>query len=158
MKFLPTLLFFTLLSASCGNNSSGEPEIAEEDTVALSYSWKAGLNDSTGELEVKKTELGGPDSLTATSMVSFLNLKTPNIQLKFVKISGDTLFVSIPDALYLTQQMGSTGPSLYFAETVYNLTEIPGIHYVSFDFEEGDHAAPGVLHRGQFGETQTSSL
>lgn len=158
MKNLLILISFTALVSSCGSNSADEPEVVEEDTVALSYSWKAGLNDSTGELEVKKTELGSPDSLTATSMITFLNTKTPNIQLQFVKISGDTLYVSIPDALYLTQQMGSTGPSLYFAETVYNLTEIPGIRFVNFHFEEGDHAAPGVLHRGQFGETKTSSL
>ncbi|MFZ9388019.1 MAG: hypothetical protein ACO25B_09070 [Chitinophagaceae bacterium] len=158
MKNLLILISFTALVSSCGSNSAGEPEVVEEDTVALSYSWKAGLNDSTGELEVKKTELGSPDSLTATSMITFLNTKTPNIQLQFVKISGDTIYVSIPDALYLTQQMGSTGPSLYFAETVYNLTEIPGIRFVNFNFEEGDHAAPGVLHRGQFGETKTSSL
>jgi hypothetical protein len=46
--------------------------------------------------------------------------------------------------------MGSSGPTTYFAEAVFNLTEIPGIHYVSFDFEEGDHAQPGTFNRESF--------
>ena len=143
--------FFIGLMAACGSNSSDQPADGP-DTLAAAYSWKAALNDSTGKLEVKKNELGGADTLTAESVIRYLNARNPNVQLSYLKTSGDTLYVSIPDAHYLTQQMGSTGPQLYFAETVYNLTEVPGIRYINFDLEEGDHAGPGVLNRESFRE------
>lgn len=149
MKNFLILISVSLFLTSCGGNSSAPPETEETDTVAL-YSWEALLNDSTGKMEMKKIEPGGPDTLDAPSMIAYLNSRNPNIQLQFIKTSGDTLYVSIPEATYLTQQMGSTGPSLFFAEAVFNLTEIPGIRFVSFDFEEGDHASPAVLSRERY--------
>ena len=79
-----------------------------------------------------------------------MNNNWPHVQLEIVKTSGDTLFIKIPQSTYLTQQMGSSGSITYLAEAVYNLTEIPGIHYVNFDFEEGDHAQPGTFNRDSF--------
>ena len=150
MKNYLLIITASLFFLSCRNNKSGQQETGETDTVAIVYSWEALLNDTTGKLEVKKIEQGGPDTLSAASMIAYLNSRNPNVQLQLVRMSGDTLYVSIPEATYLTQQMGSTGPSLFFAETVYNLTEIPGIRFVRFDFEEGDHASPDVLSRDKF--------
>lgn len=145
MKNFLLFIYVSLFAVACGSNDAVQPE-PEEDTVAL-FSWEALLNDSTGKMEMKKIEPGGPDTLDVPSMIAYLNIRNPNVQLKWAKTSGDTLYVSIPEATYLTQQMGSTGPTLFFAEAVYNLTDIPGIRFVSFDFEEGDHASPGVLSR-----------
>lgn len=142
---LPVILFFM----ACGNNKADGPE-EKQDTVDIAYSWEATLNDS-GRLELRKI-VGAPDTLTSESTIDFLNKRYPNVQLKFERTSGDTLYLSIPEATYLTQQMGSTGPQLYFADIVYNFTEIPGIHYVNFDFEDGDHASPATLNRDSFKE------
>jgi hypothetical protein len=149
MKNLLLVFSLSLFVLACGSNDASQPETEEADTVTQ-YSWEALLNDSTGKMEMKKIEPGGPDTLDAPSMIAFLNKINPNVQLQLEKISGDTLYVSIPEATYLTQQMGSTGPALFFAEVVYNLTEIPGIRFVSFDFEEGDHASPAVLSRERY--------
>ena len=145
-KFI--LIVATALFFVCCNNSSKEPEESKEDTVAIEYSWESTLNDS-GKLVLRKTE-GAPDTLTAAAITDFLNKRYPNVQLKLIRTSGDTVYMSIPEANYLTQQMGSTGPQLYFADVVYNLTEVPGIRYVNFDFEEGDHASPATLNRENF--------
>lgn len=150
MKNYLIILSLALAVASCGSNKADQPAEDGSDTLAAVYSWEASLNDSTGKLEITKDELGGPDTLTAASVITYLNARNPNVQLTFVKISGDTLYVSIPDAHYLTQQMGSSGPQLYFAETVYNLTELAGIKHVNFDLEEGDHAGPETLNRDSF--------
>ncbi len=135
------------------NNKADQPG-AEDDSAAIivKYSWQAGLNDSTGRLEMKKLEAEGPDSLSAAAVIDFLNNKYVNIKAVLLKTSGDTMYLNIPEATYLTQQMGSTGPILYFADAVYNLTEVPGIKYVNFDFEEGDHASPGILNRESFND------
>lgn len=139
-----------MLIISC-NNKADKSE-TETDTIqsAPLYAWISTLNDSTGRLEMKKSENIGPDSLTTGAVIRYLNEQNPNVVLVYERTSSDTLFIKIPEATYLTQQMGSTGPSMYFSAAVYNLTEIPGIKNVHFDFEEGDHASPGTFTRETF--------
>ncbi len=139
-------MLLALLFFSCYNNSSNE----QEEEAETFFAWQASLNDSSGVLEVRQTEAEGPAGLTAEDVVQYLNNRNPQVQLQIRKVSGDTIFLYIADAAYLTQKMGSSGPVLYFAEAVYHLTEIPGIHYADFDFEEGDHAQPEVLSREKF--------
>jgi len=146
MKKYLLILSTPLILVYCNNNANESEEKA--DTIAISYSWEATLNDS-GKLDIRKVEQG-PDTLTPAAVIDFLNKMHEHIKLQFIKTSNDTLYVSIPDANYLTQQMGSSGPEEYFARVVYNLTEIPGIKYVNFDMQEGDHAGPGVMSRGSF--------
>ncbi len=140
-----------LLLSACGNNKADQP-VTDEDSAEITarYSWEATLNDSSGKLEMKKIESNGPDTLAVPAVISFVNSQYPNVQLVLIKTSGDTAYLKIPEATFLTQQMGSTGPTLFFANVVFNLTEIPGIKYVSFDFEEGDHASPGTFTRDSF--------
>lgn len=142
-------LLSVILLVSCGNNKADQPT-ETDDSSTIAYSWEATLNDSTGRLEVVKREGLSPDSLSVQAVIDFLNRKNQFVQIQYSKTSGDTVFVRIPEATYLTQQMGSSGPTVFFAEAVYNLTEIPGIHFVNFDFEEGDHASPGVFDRNTF--------
>ena len=143
MKRYSFLIFIPILLAACGNNKDDE-KATGEDTALRRYSWEA---TDTGTIVLIKKQGTGPGTLSPEGVVTFLNTNFPQVQLVIVKTSGDTLFLKIPEPTYLTQQMGSSGPSVYFAEAVYNLTEIPGIHYVSFDFEEGDHASPAVFNR-----------
>ena len=149
MKSFLYLLLSSLIIISCGNNSADE-SLDETDTATINYSWQAFLNDSTGKMEMKKEEAAGLDSLSTASIIDYINASDSNIHLDALKTSNDTVYIKIADATYLTQRMGSTGPSLYLAEVVYNLTEIAGIRYVNFNFEEGDHAQPGTFNRDSF--------
>lgn len=151
MKTLSLLVSMILLFSACGNNKADQPA-REEYSAKMSYSWQATLNDSTGRLEMKKQETAGPDSLSPQAMIDFINTMNTSIQLGFVHTSNDTVYIKIPEATYLTQQMGSTGSMIYLAQVVYNLTEIPGTRYVNLDFEEGDHAAPGTFSRESFND------
>ena len=146
-KFLSVIVVATCV-ISCNNNSN-EPE-PKVDTIDNRISWVADF-DSSGNLAMKQTD-GGPDTLTAAAVISFMNTRYTNVQMHLVKQSRDTIYISIPEATYLTQQMGSSGPEIFFADAVYNLTEIAGVRYVNFQFEEGDHATPGVLNRNSFKE------
>ena len=150
MKKYLLILSACVVAIAC-NNKADQPG-GDDDTATTQpiYSWQAVLNDSTGRLEMKKSEAAGPDSLSPAAVITYLNTLNTNVRLELVKTSGDTVYVKIPEAMYLTQQMGSSGPTMYFSEAVYNLTEIPGIKYVNFDFEEGDHASPGTLNRDSF--------
>lgn len=140
------LIFFL---AACGTNSSdNNAEI--NDSTDLRQSWQASYIDSTGGYRMEATGTPLPDSLSLPGIIALLNNNYPRVQLSLLKTSADTLYVSIPDASYLTQQMGSTGPEMYFAEAVFNLTEFPGIRFVHFDFEAGDHAGPDTYSRESF--------
>jgi hypothetical protein len=147
MKNLFLIPVISVTIAAC-NNSSDKP-VPDDGSVSapeLRTSWQATMNDSTGKLEMVSANTG-PDTLTPAAVIAYLNSINANVQLQEIRTSNDTLYVKIPQAMYLTQQMGSSGPVLFFAEAVYNLTEIPGIRYVNFDFEEGDHASPSTISR-----------
>ncbi|KJS31722.1 MAG: hypothetical protein VR64_09210 [Desulfatitalea sp. BRH_c12] len=87
---------------------------------------------------------------TAEKLVQSLNDLFRQAQLPEVillKVLGDTAFVDISQDEQLTQQMGSTGATGYIQAVTYTLTSLPGIHYVDFQFKEGDHAVPGRYSR-----------
>lgn len=51
--------------------------------------------------------------------------------------------IGVDNARKLTTQMGSAGANSYIMTTVYSLASLPEVDCVHFEFEEGDHAAPG---------------
>jgi len=150
MKKFLILSFVALTIISCGN-SADEP-VAETDslTADIIYAWRSSLNDSTGKFEMKKTEATNLDSLSVNSIVDYINASDTNIRMEVGKTSGDTVYIKIPVADVLTQQRGTSGAALYLSRVVYNLTELPGIHFVNFNFKEGDHASPGTYGRDSF--------
>ena len=150
MKKLFYLAAATFLIASCGNNKSDDETNEDVEITEQTFVWQSNMDDSTGKLKMSKDKPIGNDSLTTETIIAYLNSANPQVQLEFIKTSNDTIYLRIPSANYLTQQMGSTGPMMYFAAAVYNLTELPGITHVNFDFEEGDHASPSVLNRESF--------
>lgn len=138
-----------LLLISCGSNQTEESDV-NNNNLSEQQSWQASLDDSSGNIVLNRNGAPLPDTLSIDAIKAFLNSRYPNIQLQVLRQSGDTLYVQIPEATYLTQQMGSTGPEMYFGEAVYNLTEIPGIRFINFALAEGDHAGPDTYNRDSF--------
>lgn len=99
---------------------------------------------------MKKVSPLSEDSLTVPILIQKLNSLYPDIQLRYKKISGDTIFVAIDKSSYLTKQVGTTGAKGYLAEVTFNLTELKNINFVDIHFKEGDHAAPGTYTRTDF--------
>lgn len=58
-------------------------------------------------------------------------------------VDGGVATLGVTDALKLTTEMGSSGANGYVQTAVYSLTSLPDVDCVQFNFEEGDHAAPG---------------
>jgi hypothetical protein len=83
-------------------------------------------------------------------MIAAINEEYPQIKLAAYKLKQDTLFTRITDAIYLTEQMGSTGAADYLADVIINLTSITGVRYVLISFREGSHASPGIWSREDF--------
>lgn len=120
-------------------------------TPSLPYT--AVFNDETDQLDAKANPDFDPSKLNIDTLTQLLSLSYPQIKLEVDRVSNDTAYVQITDAEYLTQQMGSSGATMYLMEVTYAFTELPAIHVVYFDFSEGDHAIPGAYTRQRFTET-----
>jgi len=106
------------------------------------------IYDYLTDMPLKNREVKA-DTLTVRKLILFINTHKggEKIHLDYLKSSNDTIFVTIKESTYLTQQMGTTGADDYMSTTTFTLTELRGIKYVNFAFEEGDHAVPGTYSR-----------
>jgi hypothetical protein len=118
-------------------------------TTDTHYFWSSEWSTKKG-LVMKKTSQISEDSLTPSRLIQKLNKLYPEIRLRFIKISNDSIFVAIKKSKYLTQQMGSSGAEAYLAEVTYNLTELKDINFVDMRFKAGDHASPSTYARTDF--------
>ena len=144
MRFAVTILLIFLFF-SCGNNDKeiSETEYAVSDTL---LAW-----DTNADSMIMKRDATVPDgAITIKRIINGLNEKYPEIQIDVIKQSGDTIYVELPDAEYLGNQMGSAGSSAWFADAVINLTSVPGINYVSFKMNTYSHASGGVISQEEY--------
>ncbi|MES1197747.1 MAG: hypothetical protein ABUL41_00535 [Chitinophagaceae bacterium] len=147
-----------VLIFSCNNNGTSSEDVSE-DSVLVDEEvlpggkqiWIADYDTIKQQFFLKKQRTTNTDTLTAETLISYINEAWENVILVFNKVSNDTLYVSIPDNDFLAERMGSAGAEAYMASTTYNLTELKGIRFVNYNFKEGDHLSPGVFSRDDFG-------
>lgn len=161
---LLTYLGVMIALVACQNESrdsaseSGESEEivgeplgdAEAPIPALPYI--AAFDEGTEQLKAEKNPDFNPSSLTTEGITQLLVANYPEIVVRVDSTANGTVYLSIADATYLTQQMGSSGAQMYLMEATYAYTELPDIRAVNFRFEEGDHAVPGNYTRASFKE------
>lgn len=153
---------------SCSSDTGGEnesPEVIVQDTVHdmasegidstlvvknSPFLWRADFEASTNSYKIHEPENTRPDTLTVEKMILLINDNWDSVRMNYVRVSHDTVFVSIPNSEYLTQKIGSTGAESYMATTTFSLTEMKGIRHVSYSFKGGDHASGGVFTRDDF--------
>ncbi len=163
-RFFKRIVFISLLLFvfACGSKdkeetntnssikTSDSPEIVNPKLVTPSDPLSIWIYDSMLDTIVQVSAVN-QDTLTSQNIIQRINAKHQNkVKLDFLKTSHDTVFVSIENSTFLTQQMGSTGSQEFLISATFNLTEMRKINYVNFDFEEGDHAVPGTYCREQF--------
>jgi len=164
MKKTIFILGFILIIIGCTDTKQAKPVLEETSNDAVMpdsnessfvYNeseaiWGFVIDTLTGNEKLIQLKPVEKDALTVELVEEIVNKTWPRIQIKFLKTSNDTAFISIPDSEVLTQQMGTAGAESFMVSTVYSFTEIKGIKYVSFDFEVGDHASPGVYDRNSW--------
>ena len=96
-------------------------------------------------LPVKSYDQASPDILLTDLNRMLDKSKLPHVYL--IKIEENVAYVRIDQESQLTQTMGTTGATGYIQAVTYTLSSLPGIHYVDFDFDAGDHAIPGRYSR-----------
>lgn len=158
-------ILFPFLACFIFSCATKEEKAAEQDAVVIEpadtvmsetpvkiynpdtklYIWRA-----TADYQKQKNPTLPSANMSVDSLIKGLNEYYENVFIEKTKQSGDTLYTVIKESEYLTQRMGSTGPEVYVADVVLNLTTVPGVKYVKIDFEEGDHAQPGVWSAANF--------
>jgi len=147
-----------ILLIACNNDSASDKENPEDTMITdevVSFPpdrlpWVSEFDTIKNEFYLKQQRKVNPDSLTADNLISDLNAAWENVKMVLLKLSNDTLYVSIPESEFLGQQMGSAGAQAYMASTTYSLTELKGIKYVNYSMQAGDHASPGTYSRKSF--------
>lgn len=80
-------------------------------------------------------------------LVEAMNKSFPKVQLKLEKPTENTINVRIVNDDYFANQMGSYGVEEYTHCLVFTLTDHTGFKFVNMEFEEGEHAIPGIHSR-----------
>jgi len=164
MKKTIFILWLFLIIIGCSETKQAKPVLVEtlkETVIEESYEnsfvyneseaiWGIVIDTLTGDEELTQLKPVEKEVLTGEMIEKIVNKTWPRVQIKYLGTSNDTAFISIPESEILTQQMGSAGAVSFMVSTVYSFTEIKGIKYVSFDFEFGDHASPGVFNRNSW--------
>ncbi|MBL0330212.1 MAG: hypothetical protein IPP64_12520 [Bacteroidetes bacterium] len=154
--FLITLVLLACNNTSESNSQNGNADSASTPskekqaksiaTITKNDSTSIWIYDYATSTPIKNQE-AKPELLTPQKIIEFINSNNSSVHLDLRKISNDTIFVKIKESTFLTQQMGSTGADEYMSVTTFTLTELKGMKYVNYDFEEGDHANPGTYSR-----------
>lgn len=130
-----------------------EPESAMVDAKPAEIAdvpWMAVVDSATQKISMKQSDLVKTENLSTNNVIIALGSKYPELKIVLQNQRGDTIFVEIPNASYLTQSIGNMGAKIFMAEVVYSFTQIPGTQFVNFSFKEGDHASPGTFSRIDF--------
>ncbi|WP_257668450.1 hypothetical protein [Parapedobacter tibetensis] len=157
-RLLPIALCAMFVVSSCRNESkdaASDEKLADIPTEGVevpipSLPYIAVFDDESEQLTAETNSDFDRSLLSVDALTETLLTNYPEIQLEIDKVSNDTLYVKIPGAQYLTQQMGSSGAQMYLLEATYAYTELPNIHVINFSFIEGDHARPGAYTRKSF--------
>lgn len=159
-------LLSVLVSVYSCSDQAADTEVVSSDTTFIKVEgakptiedpvqyknlvWSAVFDSVKGGVILKQQRQVRADTLTADKLIKEINASWEGIKLEFRKISHDTIYVAIPESSVLTQQMGSSGAYSYVSSTTFTLTELNNIKFVNYNFEEGDHLAPGTMKRADF--------
>lgn len=146
LLFTGLLLFITACNFNRNKQDEGSTDSisADNPTGAL---WGYEYDSVKQDYYPVKLKEVDQDTLNAGTVTALVNKTWPDVQVNYLKTSNDTVFITIPNSTVLTQQMGTEGAEEFMVTTTYSYTELHGIDYVSFSFEGGDHANPGVYNR-----------
>ena len=160
MKKFLYLAFIVFFISSCtqdvketNETNKMEPVSAMEDAKPAEIAdvpWMAVVDSATQQITMQQSDLVKTENLSPENIIIALASKYPELKIVLKQQQGDTIFVEIPNASYLTQSIGNMGAKIFMAEGVYSFTQIPGNQFVNFSFKEGDHASPGTFSRINF--------
>ena len=138
------MMVVVLLSGCRDNSADSESSSRHERTDPV---WEYEYDPTANDFRIVKLRELSHDTLTVPLIEAIVNTAWPKVQVKYLKTSKDTVFLTIERSEVLTQQMGSEGAQQFLISATFTFTELKGVNYVSYTFPAGDHAEAGVYSR-----------
>ena len=127
-----------------------EDWVEVEEVPPLEPFWVYEYDEDVQDFRLRQLRENHKGSTSSMDIEAMINNNWPNVQVEVYDRKKDTVFVAISSSAYLTQQMGTAGADAFMISTTFNFTELHQVNYVFFDFEEGDHAVPGLYSRSSW--------
>lgn len=161
MKKIIPYLFLVATIASC-NNEAAKEDTNTTGTVATEQQWFATdtlivWDCNAADKERKKIYIPADSVPLVEPLLNGINKTYSEVKLKLDHTAADTLYVSIPDADWITNRAGNSFADQYFSFAALNLLEFKGIRHVSFLFKTGSHAQPGTWSSSDFAGWKTDT-
>lgn len=144
------IVFALCLLFSC---SSENQENALEEQVGFSASDTIIIWNCDADKQVRSRIFTSDAAIqNVQPLINGINSIYPEMTLRFLTISGDTLIVAMNEGKLLVNQMGSSGAEQYLSFAAMNLLEAKGIQFVQFSLPEGAHAKNSVWTKADFAD------
>lgn len=116
--------------------------------------WDIDYDEQTGDWRPRLVLAVANNKSSAKVLEREINSRYPSPRfpgIEFVRIEGNTAYVTVLNGDLYTGGMGTTGAAIYSAMITFTFTSLDNISDVCLvGFEEGDHAAPGCRSREHF--------
>ena len=145
-----TIFILAAFLISCGNANSDKTTTEAEEIIYDYPDTLLAWEVNPDSMQMKRITIFPDSSITVSRIVNGLNDKYPNVHIELLKQSADTVYINIPNADYLGEQMGSAGSSAWFADATINLTSVTGVNYVSYKMDLHSHAESNVLGKDAY--------
>lgn len=150
VRFIFALFLFYFFTACVSEREEKDVRTPDSETVEEENTEPIWDYDVEKDIPIKKEKTENEDR-SIQELLQTVNLQYEDkVELEFVKLSHDTLFLKIENSDHLARESGSLGAQAILSTIIFTLTESDSVHYVDLDFVEGDHAAPGTYTRDQF--------
>ncbi len=154
MKKVTPIIFFIAVVAAC-NNEAAKEETETTGTPATEQQWFATdtlivWDCNAADKERKKIYIPIDSVPLVEPLLNGINKTYGEVKLQLDHTTADTLYVTIPDADWISNRAGNTFADQYFSFAALNLLELKGIRHVSFLFKTGSHAEPGTWSNSDF--------
>jgi hypothetical protein len=154
MRQLIPFIIFMAIAAAC-NNEAAKEETDTSGTAATEQQWFATdtlivWDCNATDKERKKIYIPADSIPMVEPLLNGINKTYSEVKLIADHVSGDTLYVSIPEADWIANRSGNSFADQYFSFAALNLLELKGIKHVYFSLKTGSHAEPHTWSNTDF--------
>jgi hypothetical protein len=147
MKQLFLYIAIMLILAACNNEAAKEDTDTGGATATTEQQWFATdtvivWDCNAADKERKKIYIPADSVPMVEPLLNGINKTYNEVKLNADHTSGDTLYVSIPEADWIANRSGTSFADQYFSFAALNLLELKGIKHVNFVLKAGSHAGP----------------
>ena len=164
------ILFYSISFFACNIPLNKEEEKAEDvrkidldslsdEAIIRELTIDSGLSDTIFSWRFDKKAFiprqfhpANRDSLSLEETIEQINRNKffGKVHINLLEVSHDTVFLKITNAEFLTEKVGFDLAHDFLSTTTFILTDLPGVNFVNFDFNESTEVKAGTFSKSTF--------